>query len=120
MVSAQVPQIPSRQSESKAIGCLPARTSRSFTMSSISRKEAAAGMSGASYSASFPEDCASRCRQILSLKFMRGKSEVPNPKSQRSSKLQIPMAPYAVWNLGFGASLELGVWDLEFHQRAHL
>jgi hypothetical protein len=43
------------------------------------------------------------------------KLQVPNPKLQRSSKLQTSNGPRtrSVWSLEFGASLELGAWDLE-------
>jgi four helix bundle protein len=46
------------------------------------------------------------------------KLQIPNPKFQRSSKLQAPMGcggsrAFGVWSLGFGASLELGTWILE-------
>ena len=44
----QVPQIPSRQSWSKAMGSSPFAISRSFTTSSISRNDMSAEMSGAS------------------------------------------------------------------------
>jgi hypothetical protein len=45
------------------------------------------------------------------------KSQSPNPKSQTNPKLQIPKDLHlfhAFWNLGFGASLELGIWNLGF------
>jgi hypothetical protein len=48
MTSEHVPQMPSRQSESKAIGSSSTDTSVSFSMSSISRNEASDGMSFAS------------------------------------------------------------------------
>ncbi len=53
--------------------------------------------------------------------------KIPNPKFQIPNKLQAPNSKNSrpscasmelrrahVWNLEFGASLELGIWDLEF------
>jgi hypothetical protein len=43
--------------------------------------------------------------------------KIPDPKSQTNPKLQISKdlrLLHAFWNLGFGASLELGIWDLRF------
>ena len=48
IISPHVPQMPSRQSWSKAIGSLPSAMSRSLTMSSISRNDISSLMSGAS------------------------------------------------------------------------
>ena len=48
IIIPQLPQMPSRQSCSKAIGSLPSALSRSFTMSSISRKLISSEMSSAS------------------------------------------------------------------------
>ena len=48
IIIPQLPQMPSRQSCSNAIGSLPSALSRSFTMSSISRKDISSVMSGAS------------------------------------------------------------------------
>jgi hypothetical protein len=38
---------------------------------------------------------------------MKKKSKIPNPKSQRSTKSQMPSRPCET------ADLELGAWDLE-------
>ena len=47
--------------------------------------------------------------------------KVPNPKLQIPNKLQIPSTNEAlvrnVWNLKFGACVDLGVWDLELGNR---
>ena len=40
IISPQVPQMPSRQSDSNTMGSSPISMSRSLTMSSISKKEA--------------------------------------------------------------------------------
>ena len=48
IIIPQDPQMPSRQSCSKAIGSSPLAMSRSFTMSSISRKDISGLMSRAS------------------------------------------------------------------------
>src|SRR6266496_6603 len=49
--------------------------------------------------------------------FRQLKLQTPNSKLQRSSKSQAPRqrACDRYWNLKFGISLELGVWDLVFH-----
>ena len=48
IIIPQLPQMPSRQSCSNAMGSLPSALSRSFTMSSISRKLISSEMSCAS------------------------------------------------------------------------
>ncbi len=54
------------------------------------------------------------------------KLQIPNPKSQRSSKLQIPtrasLNPRANWNLELGVYLELETWVLELspQEAAHV
>jgi hypothetical protein len=40
------------------------------------------------------------------------KFQVPNPKFQESSKLQVSGA--MIWNLDIGVSLRFGHWSLEF------
>src|SRR5262249_45954597 len=70
IVRAQVPQIPSRQSESNAIGTSPRSVSSSLTISSISRKEVSGEILLALYSTSLPLDCRSCCRQIRNRKFI--------------------------------------------------
>ena len=47
-----------------------------------------------------------------------GKFQTPSSKLQGSSRLQTPMLAPVSWSLKFGASLELGIWSLEFHQIA--
>jgi hypothetical protein len=42
------------------------------------------------------------------------KSQAPSSKEIASSKNQRQIAAALFWSLGFGASLELGAWDLEF------
>src|SRR6266487_4954466 len=46
----------------------------------------------------------------------RTKHQIPNTNLQRNPKLQIPkpVAGSLPWSLGLGASLESGVWSLEF------
>jgi hypothetical protein len=49
----------------------------------------------------------------------RPKFQIPNPKSQIPGTKEIPIPKSNqvgrdLWNLGFGNSLELGIWDLEF------
>jgi hypothetical protein len=41
------------------------------------------------------------------------KSQAPSSKEIPSSKHQREIAAMPFWSLGFGASLELGAWDLE-------
>ena len=62
-----IPQMPSRQSWSKAIGSSAFSMRRWFTTSSISRKDMSGLMSGASYVTNFPSDFASFCRQTVSV-----------------------------------------------------
>ncbi len=47
IITPQVPQMPSRQSWSKTIGSFPSCSSRSLTMSSISRNDASGEMPSA-------------------------------------------------------------------------
>src|SRR5437588_2443100 len=70
MTKAQVPQMPSRQSESKAIGASPRAMSPSLTTSSISRKDMSGTMSLAVYSTRAPVDRASFCLQTFKVKFI--------------------------------------------------
>jgi hypothetical protein len=62
--------------------------------------------------------------RIYDLRFMiyemaNPKSQIPNTKLQRNSKLQIPNAASLPpnWSLGFGTSLVLGAWCLVFSSR---
>jgi hypothetical protein len=49
---------------------------------------------------------------------MKGKLQTPGSKLQRNIRLQAPKAAHGdVWNLKFGASLELGAWCLELKGR---
>src|SRR5213075_288605 len=70
MVRAHVPQIPSRQSESNAIGSSLLAINPSLTTSSISRNEVFGETFVAWYSTSLPFVFGSFCRQTLSLKFI--------------------------------------------------
>jgi hypothetical protein len=52
------------------------------------------------------------------------KLQSPNIKLQGNIKFQTPNGMLRdcvrrVWSLGFGASLELGVWDLVLRRRSH-
>src|SRR6478672_11991628 len=69
-MSEQVPQIPSRQSESKAIGSSPRAISPSLTTSNISRKDISGTTLGALYSLNSPGLLASFCRQTRRVKFI--------------------------------------------------
>ncbi|MET3881233.1 hypothetical protein ABIE54_000122 [Chitinophagaceae bacterium OAS944] len=40
--------------------------------------------------------------------------EIPNSKSQEPISFASWNLAFIVWNLGFGAFLELGIWNLEF------
>src|SRR5215207_286189 len=71
IISPQVPQMPSRQSESKAMGSSPAALSCSLSTSSISRKLMSGLMSLTLYVLSSPLWRGPACRQILSVRFMR-------------------------------------------------
>ncbi len=70
ITSEHVPQIPSRQSESNAIGSSPFAINPSFTTSSISRNDMSGMMSVAWYSTIPPGSPAFFCRQTLRVKFM--------------------------------------------------
>ena len=70
MTMLQVPQIPSRQSLSKATGSFPSAVRRLFTISSISRKEHSEGISLASISTNSPALSFDFCFQSLRWKFM--------------------------------------------------
>jgi len=47
------------------------------------------------------------------------KLQTPNPKPQGISRLQTPILAHVSWSLKFGASLDLGIWSLEFPQISH-
>ena len=68
--SEQAPQIPSRQSDSKAIGSLPLSISPSLTTSSISRNDMSSRIFLASQVSRRPGVEAFFCRQILRVRFM--------------------------------------------------
>src|SRR6266404_289731 len=70
ITSEQVPQIPSRQSESNTIGSSPRAISRSLSTSSISRKDMSGLTSGASYSTNPPRSCPFFWRQMRSFRFI--------------------------------------------------
>src|ERR1043166_1221668 len=71
MTSEHVPQMPSRQSESNAIGSSPFAINPSFTTSSISRNDMSGIISVALYSTISPGLFRSFCRQTRSMRFMR-------------------------------------------------
>src|SRR5208337_868825 len=70
MTSEHMPQIPSRQSESNAIGSCPRPIKPSLTTSSISRNDMSASTSLASYVSKCPVELAFCCRQTLRVRFM--------------------------------------------------
>src|SRR5262252_3345691 len=69
-----VPQIPSRQSLSKATGSSPRRVRSSLTTSSISRKDISWLMSLASYVTNCPGVVAFLCRQIRNVRFISNRT----------------------------------------------
>src|SRR5215813_12182065 len=71
-VSEQAPQIPSRQSLSKAIGSSPFSSSSSFSSSSISRNDMSGFTSTLGYVTRRPASCAFFWRQTWSVSFMEG------------------------------------------------
>src|SRR5262245_42907715 len=70
MTSEQVPQIPSRQSCSNAIGSLPSDSSFSLTTSSISRNDISGETSIARCVSNFPSAFGLFCRQTWSVRFI--------------------------------------------------
>src|SRR5262245_66421288 len=72
--SPHVPQIPSRQSLSKATGSSPRRVRSSLTTSSISRKDISWLISLASYVTNCPGVVAFLCRQIRNVKFISNRT----------------------------------------------
>src|SRR4029077_7176047 len=100
IVRAQVPQIPSRQSESNAIGASPRSVSSSLTISSISRKEVSGEIFVALYSTSFPFDCRSFCRQILKGKFIRSPGHPERSAAEPKDPAAVPLR-FATGSLDF-------------------
>src|SRR5688500_11322284 len=72
IMKPQVPQIPSRQSLSKATGGRPSRVSRSLSTSSISRKDMCSETSGISWRSKAPGASAEGWRQTLRVSFTWG------------------------------------------------
>src|SRR5690606_22871502 len=70
IIMPQDPQIPSRQSCSKAIGSWPSSVSRSFTRSSISRNDMCSEMSSAWYRTKRPAWLGPSCRQTCRVSFI--------------------------------------------------
>src|ERR1041384_5071723 len=70
MTSEHIPQIPSRQSESNAIGSAPRSIRPSFTTSSISRNDMSGLTCVASYVSKPPALFALFCRQTLRVRFI--------------------------------------------------
>src|SRR5690349_12779435 len=70
MTSEHIPQMPSRQSESNAIGSCPRSRIPSFTTSSISRNDMSSSTPLASYASNRPGACPFFCRQTFRVKFM--------------------------------------------------
>src|SRR5512142_1332736 len=82
MTRLHMPQIPSRQSESNAIGSSPRPISPSFTTSSISRNDMSGDTSVTGYSTILPGAVRLGCRQINSLRFMALTCEVRGARSE--------------------------------------
>jgi hypothetical protein len=70
IIIPQDPQIPSRQSWSKAIGISPCSISRSLTTSSISRKDMSGLTSVALYSLRLPSAVGPDCRHTCNVRFI--------------------------------------------------
>src|SRR5712672_1098113 len=71
MTSEHMPQMPSRQSESKAIGSWPRAMSPSLTTSSISSNDISGITSRASYASKPPGAEPDFCRQTFKVRFMK-------------------------------------------------
>src|ERR1051326_987709 len=86
MTSEHMPQMPSRQSESKAIGSSLRAMSSSFTTSSISRKDMSGRTAFASYVLKRPGVVAFFWRQTFRVRFMTAKWRMTNDPAKRERK----------------------------------
>src|ERR1043166_5253220 len=86
MTSEHMPQMPSRQSESKAIGSSLRAMSSSFTTSCISRKDISGRTAFASYVLKRPGVVAFFWRQTFRVRFMTAKWRMTNDPAKRERK----------------------------------